>query len=72
MQPIRPFLAERGAPVAGLRVAYTTGSWFGFPIDPEMAEAVQQVAAQCEAMAYLGLKLTSRRNCDRITASKRD
>ena len=52
VQPGRPYLQEVGAPADRLRIAFTTVPWGPFPIDPEVAEATRQIAAQCEAMGH--------------------
>lgn len=51
--PVRPFRAEPGAPVRGLRVAWTTEAWGGYRVDPEVARATEDVVA---LLAELGLE----------------
>lgn len=53
IQPVRPYLQELGTPQPTLRIAYTTGTWNRGVIDPEMAQAVQEAAAQCAAMGHI-------------------
>ncbi len=49
--PARPFLDEIGADPGKLRIAFATQPWSSAPVDPEVAEAVQQTA---KVLAELG------------------
>jgi amidase len=42
--PLRPYIDELGAPVAPLRIALTTRTWSGDPVDPDVARAAVRVA----------------------------
>lgn len=50
--PQRPYLAEVGAPVERLRVAYWAQPWSGHPGDAEVAAATEQVAGLLERMGH--------------------
>lgn len=46
----RPLSAEIGLPLEGLRIAWSTASPYGTPVDPHCARAVERLAGQLEAM----------------------
>ncbi|MBG0827396.1 amidase [Planomonospora sp. ID67723] len=50
--PLRPYVSEPGADPGRLRVAVTTASWSGSPVDPEVAAATTAVAAVLEGMGH--------------------
>ncbi|MFL5495691.1 MAG: amidase [Gemmatimonadales bacterium] len=50
--PERPYAEEIGAPVGRLTIAYTTTSWTGASVDPEVAAAVERVAALCAELGH--------------------
>jgi amidase/6-aminohexanoate-cyclic-dimer hydrolase len=50
--PERPFVEEIGRDPGRLRIAFTDKSPFGDPIDPEIAEAVRDVARMLEGLGH--------------------
>ena len=50
--PRRPFLKEVGANPGKLRIAFTTTSFSGFPVAPEIVAAVQRTAQVLEGMGH--------------------
>ncbi len=52
-QPARPYAQEVGAPVRPMRIAWTADSWQPeTPTDPEIVDAVEQVAALLEKAGH--------------------
>ncbi len=52
VQPARPYSHEVGAPTGHLHIAFTTKPYLPFPIDPEIVQATERIAAQCESMGH--------------------
>ncbi|MBB5961240.1 amidase [Planomonospora venezuelensis] len=50
--PLRPYVSEPGADPGRLRVAVTTASWSGSPVDPEVAAAAVAVGTVLEEMGH--------------------
>ena len=50
--PERPFLAEVGAPVEPLRIAYWSKPWSGQDADPQLAAATERTAQLLESMGH--------------------
>ncbi len=50
--PTRAYVEEIGAPVGRLKIAYAKESWTGIAADPEIAEAVERVAALCAELGH--------------------
>ncbi len=50
--PARRFAQEVGARVGRLRIAYTTTSWTGASVDPEVAAAVDRAAELCVDLGH--------------------
>jgi len=50
--PQRPYRDEVGAPAGSLRIAWTTESFSGEPIDPECADAVTRTVALLEELGH--------------------
>ena len=50
--PAGPFLSEVGREPGRLRIAFTTTSWNGQPVDPECAEAAKAAAKLCEHLGH--------------------
>lgn len=53
VQPSRPYLEEVGAHLDKQRIAFTTETWHGGETDPEMVEAVEEIARLCEDMGHI-------------------
>ncbi len=52
LAPERPFLEEIGASPGKLRIAYTAEPWSEFPVDDEIADAVESVAEKLQTMGH--------------------
>jgi amidase len=52
VQPRRPYLEEVNALAGKLRIAFSTESWAGIEVDPEVADKVKEVARLCESMGH--------------------
>jgi amidase len=52
VKPERSYVEELQAPVGKLRIAFTTEAWAPYPLDTEIINAVQKVAAVCEEMGH--------------------
>ena len=52
VQPRRPFLAEVDTPPGTLRIAFTTESWTGVGVNPEIAGCVEHIARICATMGH--------------------
>jgi len=50
--PARPYLAEVGAPVERLKIAFSTRSPLGDPLDPECEKAIREAAKLCESLGH--------------------
>lgn len=50
--PARPFLQEVGAPPGRLRIAFSTGSFFGKHVHPDCVAAVRDAAKLCEELGH--------------------
>jgi len=50
--PLRPFLAEVGAPPGRLRIALQTDTWNGAPTHPTCREAARDAAKLCESLGH--------------------
>lgn len=50
--PLRPYAAEINAPQPRLRIALTTDTWSGAPVDPEVAEATVRTGRLLERLGH--------------------
>jgi amidase len=53
VQPPRPYLEEVGAPLPPQRIAFTTRTWHGGATDPEIVQAVEDIAVRCQEMGHI-------------------
>lgn len=51
-QPLRPFTEEVGLPQEPLRIAFTTKTFMGDALEPEVELAVRTIAEKCEQMGH--------------------
>jgi amidase len=52
VQPRQTYLKEINAPTGKLRIAFTSESWTGIEVNPEVADKVNEVARLCEEMGH--------------------
>jgi len=52
VQPRQPYLKEINAPTGKLRIAFTSESWTGIEVNPEVADKLNEVARLCEEMGH--------------------
>ena len=52
VQPRQSYLEEIKAPTGKLRIAFTSESWTGIEVNPEVADKVKDVARLCEVMGH--------------------
>lgn len=56
--PPRPYLDETTRPAERLRIAFTSRTWSGLPVDPEIATAVQSTARVLEQLGHVVIEDT--------------
>jgi amidase len=70
--PARPFMAEIGAPVERLRIAYAAKTWTGVDIDPELAAAVSRAAELCSELGHDVVEATPEIDAESFGLATRD